>query len=274
VVLGFAVAAPAGTMKRVLLRVVGPGLQALGLAGMLPRAHLALHDSAGRIVATNDGWDAEPRIGTLAENARVSRATPEAMREVGAFALVPGSSDAALIAELPGGVYTVIASGVDSATGIALTELYELDHVEGARLTNLSTRAHVGATNDVAIAGFVIEGRDPVTLLVRGVGPTLSALGVADVLSRAELAVFDAAGKLIARHGGGASRVEAGNPAIAVAFAPGTPQAGRSVGAFALVPGSADASLQVTLPCGVYTAIMSGRDATVGHGLIELYVMP
>jgi hypothetical protein len=45
---------------------------------------------------------------------------------VGAFALTPGSKDAALALSLPPGSYTVQISGAGNTTGVAIVEVYEL----------------------------------------------------------------------------------------------------------------------------------------------------
>jgi hypothetical protein len=63
------------------------------------------------VMASNDNWDA-----TL---------TPT-FTSVGAFALTPGSRDAALIVTLEPGSYTAQVSGIGNATGVAIVEVYEL----------------------------------------------------------------------------------------------------------------------------------------------------
>jgi hypothetical protein len=47
--------------------------------------------------------------------------------QVAAFALNPGSKDAAVVATLPAGTsYTAVVTGVNGATGEALVEIYDL----------------------------------------------------------------------------------------------------------------------------------------------------
>jgi hypothetical protein len=46
------------------------------------------------------------------------------------------------------------------------------------------------------------------------------------------------------------------------------------VGAFALVPGSADAALLIHLAPGAYTVHLSGLGGTSGNALIEVYEVP
>ncbi len=110
---GFAIA---GTeSKRVLIRAVGPTLASLGVSGTLadPRLELIRQGApaATATVATNDNWDA---------------ALAPTFSSVGAFALTPGSRDAALVVTLAPGSYTAQVSGVGNTTGVAIVEVYEL----------------------------------------------------------------------------------------------------------------------------------------------------
>lgn len=107
-VAGFTVAGT-GT-KRLLIRAVGPGLGGFGVTGTLPDPVLELFAGANRI-AENDNWSSD----LAAEFTRV-----------GAFALTPGSRDAALVVELPPGSYTAQVRGAGATTGEALVEIYEL----------------------------------------------------------------------------------------------------------------------------------------------------
>jgi hypothetical protein len=110
---GFTIAGQAP--KRLLIRAVGPGLAPFGIGGGLVDPQIFVH--AGGLeapVAKNDDWD-----GTDGEEAVFTAA--------GAFALDPGSKDAALVVALPPGSYTVTISGAGGATGTALVEIYDLD---------------------------------------------------------------------------------------------------------------------------------------------------
>ncbi|MEY4006700.1 MAG: hypothetical protein RLZZ221_2796, partial [Verrucomicrobiota bacterium] len=169
--------------RRLLLRVVGPGLSPFGVVGALPAARLELYRS-GQLVASSNDWDEVPT--KAAETAAVAT-------QVGAFALKPGSRDAALLAELLPGAYTLVAASQTSARGVALVEAYDADAgkaLGAEKLVNIATRARAGSGDDALIAGFVVSGSVPKRLLVRGVGPGLAQFGVEDVLSRTEIAVF------------------------------------------------------------------------------------
>ncbi len=98
--------------KAVLIRAIGPGLAGFGLTGTVPDPRLELFNGASASIGTNDNWGGTAALGA-------------AFNAVGAFALDPASKDAALLATLPPGNYTVQVSGVGGTTGVAIVEVYE-----------------------------------------------------------------------------------------------------------------------------------------------------
>ena len=61
-------------------------------------------------------------------------------------------------------------------TGIGLVEVYDAGTgTENSRLSSISSRAEVGVGGNILIAGFVVRGTEPKTILIRGVGPGLNA---------------------------------------------------------------------------------------------------
>jgi sugar lactone lactonase YvrE len=108
-IVGFVVAGNAP--RSILVRAVGPALAQHGVDGELADPRLELFSATGPITASDD-WDA------------LSGRIPEAL--VGAFELPEGSADAALVATLPPGAYTVQVRGSADSTGVALVELYEM----------------------------------------------------------------------------------------------------------------------------------------------------
>jgi uncharacterized delta-60 repeat protein len=98
--------------ERVLLRGVGPGLEAFGASGVVADPTIALYDAEGRALGANDNW-----VSSVADVAAAAARS-------GAFALQPGSKDAAVLATLPSGAYTIQVSA--GATGTALLEIYEV----------------------------------------------------------------------------------------------------------------------------------------------------
>ncbi len=110
------------TPQRVLIRAVGPGLAAQGVENAEDDPELRLWNN-GEIIAINDDWDADGNGDRLAELAV----------RTGAFALEPGSRDAALDVTLWPGVYSAeVLPGGDTA-GTALIEFYRVpDADDGA----------------------------------------------------------------------------------------------------------------------------------------------
>jgi hypothetical protein len=109
---GFTIAGPAP--KAVLIRGIGPALGAFGVEGALRRTVLTLYRGQ-TVLAANSGWTASSDALEVARLAAVA----------GAFPLVTGSGDAALLARLEPGNYTAQVTGPAGESGVALLELYE-----------------------------------------------------------------------------------------------------------------------------------------------------
>ena len=60
---------------------------------------------------------------------------------------------------------------------------------DAARLVNIATRAQIGGAAGTPIAGFVIGGTGSKTMLVRGVGPGLTAFGLSGTLADPRLSL-------------------------------------------------------------------------------------
>jgi hypothetical protein len=100
--------------KTVLIRGVGPtiGGAPFNVPGVVANPQLTLY-SGQTVVNSNDDWG-----GTAALTA--------AFNQVGAFMLPAGSRDAALLATLQPGNYTVQVIGVGNTTGVGIVEVYEV----------------------------------------------------------------------------------------------------------------------------------------------------
>lgn len=240
-----------GPDKVVLVRAVGPTLGVFGVADTLADPKLELFNSASVKIAENDNFNA---------------ADAATFAAVGAFALAPGSRDAALVATLAPGGYSAQVSGLGAASGVALVEVYEVGN-GASRLINLSTRAQVGTGGNILIPGITIApGAGTRRLLVRAVGPTLGIFGVPSVLADPKLELFNAASIKIAENDNWstpANSAAADATTLAAAFA--------ANGAFALNAGSRDAALLVNLAAGSYTLQVSGVGNTTGTALVEVY---
>jgi hypothetical protein len=249
---GFVIGGPAGR-KTVLVRGIGPSLGLFGLTGVLTAPQISLFDQAA-LLQSGAAW------GGAADLAA-------AFASVGAFALERDTKDAALLPNLPTGVYTAQLTGAGGGTGVALMELYDttpassFDASLSPRLTNASARTQVGINEQVLIAGFAIGGSTARTVLIRAVGPTLANFGVTGTLVAPRLDLIQDGNTLATNIGW------AGDPQIA--------SASRSVGAFDLSRlDSKDSVLLVTLPPGTYSAKVSGADGGTGVALVEVYDLP
>ena len=128
---------------------------------------------------------------------------------------------------------------------------------------NVSTRGRIATAGDALIAGFVLGGTAPRNLLVRAVGPSLGAFGVADALRRPVLTVHRD------------NVVVASNEDWTATDATRLSAAFDRVGAFRLLGGAnPDAALLITLPPGPYTLQATGAGGAVGSVLLEAYDVP
>jgi len=126
----------------------------------------------------------------------------------------------------------------------------------GPRLQNLSTRGTVSTGDNVLINGFIVAGSDPKTVVLRALGPSLSAFGVSGVLADPVLSVYNSSGTLIATNDNwqtdtGATFIEQNG------LAPSDP--------------AESASLQTDLAPGAYTMVVRGNNSTQGVSLAEAY---
>jgi alpha-tubulin suppressor-like RCC1 family protein len=124
-----------------------------------------------------------------------------------------------------------------------------------SQLTNLSVRTTAGIGDSTLIAGFAVAGPAQKSLLVRGVGPTLTAFGVTGSITSPRLDLYS--GQRIIQ-------TNAEWPASLT-------EKFSSLGAFALPTGSKDTALTTSLGVGSYTAQIVSIDGTAGIALLEIY---
>jgi DNA-binding beta-propeller fold protein YncE len=127
---------------------------------------------------------------------------------------------------------------------------------------NISTRAHVGAGDDVLIGGFIINGPPQLTkkLMIRAIGPSLSQFGVSGALSDTTLEVHDGAGNVLTNDNWKTSDLTNTSQQAEIE-ATGIPPAN-----------DLESALVLTLPTGQQvTAIVRGKDGAEGIGLVEVY---
>lgn len=129
-------------------------------------------------------------------------------------------------------------------------------------LINLSTRGRASTTEKL-IGGFVVDQQSR-RVLVRAVGPALSAFGVNDRMNDPRVTIYRGDVALFANGDWGSPAQGGGNVADIMALA----------GAFPLPLGSKDAALVVELPPGNYTAQAEPESGEAGVVLLEIYRLP
>ena len=232
--------------KRVLIRAVGPSLEAAGVSGALADPTLELHDSTGAVVGQNDNWRTTQTGGLITE---------DQFLEIHATGIPPtNDAESAIIATLDPGAYTAIIAGANSSTGIGLAEVYDLGPAPApAKLANISTRGFVQTGDNVMIGGFIV-GNQTSEVLVRGIGPSLTALGVNGALADPMLDLHDVNGALLASNDNWRSDQEA------------------EIEATTIPPNDdLESAILRTLAPGAYTAILRGVSDATGVGLVEAY---
>ena len=250
-IVGFAIGdARTNGTKPLLVRGVGPSLAALAVPNVMADPVLKMFRDSLQ-VAQNDNWLGDPLIAARSA-------------QVGAFALTGNDSlDAAVALTSPNGSYTIQITNKEEGRCNVLAEVYDATPAaeitdSTPRLINVSARAKVGDGRSALIAGFVVAGNTPATVLVRAVGPALAAFGVDDAAGDPKLEMFRGTTFLAENNDWNGDRQVA---ALAA-----------SIGAFPLpLTGSKDAVLLLTLPPGTYTAQATDSDRRGGSALLEVY---
>ena len=123
-----------------------------------------------------------------------------------------------------------------------------------SRALNVSTRVTVGSADNVAIGGFIVTGTEPKRVILRGIGPSLAQDGVQGTLADPTIELFDAA-----------------QTSLAVNDNWRDTQAAEIIATTLPPENDLESAIVQTLPPGDYTVVLSGKDAGVGVGLVEIY---
>ena len=228
--------------KHVLLRTLGPSLAQAGVAGALADPMVELHGPGAFVTIANDNWRDDP----VQEAAIIASGIPP-----------PSDLEPAIDATLNPGAYTAVVRGKNDSSGIALVEVYDLSQGVDSKLANLSTRAFVGTSDNIVIAGFMLGGEGGDTgIVVRGIGSSLTSAGVPDALADPTLELRDGNGELRA-----ANNDWQANPI----------QAAELMAAGLAPANQLESGIALVLPPGLYTALLAGLNNGTGIGLVEVY---
>ena len=181
-------------------------------------------------------------------------------------ALLPGAGEATLVitstTSADAGHYVCHVTNATGSAESAAAMLTVTATSSLGRIVNLSALASVGVHEQALNLGFTISATGSgsnASVLVRGVGPSLSQFGVSSALTDPTLALFASGGKI------SENDQWKGDPQVVSLAA--------RVGAFPLASGnSKDSALALlNLPPGAYSVIIGSADGSPGFALGELY---
>jgi hypothetical protein len=119
---------------------------------------------------------------------------------------------------------------------------------------NFSTRATVGTGENTLIDGFIITGTAPKKVIMRALGPSLTQYGVQSALTNPTLTLYDQTGAILTSNDNWKDTQQ------------------TEIAATGLQPSNdLESAIVQTLPPGMYTAGMNGKNGATGVGLIEVY---
>jgi hypothetical protein len=242
---GFIVKGNAGESSRVLIRALGNTLVQGGLSPdeVVPDPDLLLVQD-GLVIGSNKQW--------------INGSSPALIAQFGLAPIDP--NEAVLLVDLLPGAYTAHVNDSLGRSGIGLVEVYYVEDENSggisSRLVNISTRSQVGTGDKRVIGGFVISGSKPKQVLIRGIGPSLGASGVSNVLGDSMLELYSGGNKIAENN----DWQSASNSSAVTSLLPPT--------------NAKDSAILITLEPGAYTAILSGANGSTGIGLIEIYEVP
>jgi hypothetical protein len=110
--------------------------------------------------------------------------------------------------------------------------------------------------DNVMIAGFILTGTAPKTVVIRAVGPSLRQVGLADVLNDPILELRGTDGAVLSANDNWKDDSATATQLQARGFA---------------LQNDLEAAIIATLTPGAYTATVHGKNGTTGNGLVEVY---
>jgi hypothetical protein len=231
-----------GEVPHVLvLRALGPSLT--GIQASLPNPTVTLYGPGGVESAKNDNW------------------RDDQAQFIQSLGLAPTNDlESALVGYVGGGGYTAVVRDAGGESGTGLIEVYDVDPNPG-RVLNLSTRGYVGTGANVMIGGSIPgpDGRSPVRVLIRAIGPSLAAHGISGPLQDPLLELHDANGNTLIRND---NWREAFNASEIVAT--GIPPTDDRESAILTVLAPSNSG---------YTAVVAGANGSTGVALVEVYAL-
>src|SRR2546423_1148726 len=140
-----------------------------------------------------------------------------------------------------------------------------IPNANASRLGNISTRAFVQTGDNVMIGGFIVQGTGPKTVILRAIGPELSAppFNIPNALGNPTLELHNGSGALIASNDNWQTTIIGG--IITSSQVSAIQNSGHAP------TQASESAIIATLPAGNYTAIVRGVNNTTGVALVEVY---
>jgi phospholipase/lecithinase/hemolysin len=124
-----------------------------------------------------------------------------------------------------------------------------------SRTLNISTRVFVDTGERISIAGFIVTGDIAKKVLIRGIGPSLSANGVPTPLADPIVTLFD----------------NSGNIEMTNDDWKNSPDAAEIMSSGLAPTNDRESAIIATLAPGQYTAQLAGKNNGTGNGVVEVY---
>ena len=234
--------------KRIMVRGIGPSLASFGIIAFLENPTLELRDKNGASLGTNNDWKTRPDGSSQQAEIEATTIPPAHDLEAAIVKTLPASNAG----------YTAILRGHDGTTGIGVMEVYDLDPTVDSKLANISTRGLVETGNNVLIGGF-ISGGGVTKMIIRAIGPTLVNSGVSDPLQDPTLELVNASGTSLATNDNWKIKSDGSSQQAEIEATTIPPNDDR------------ESAIVTSIPPGNYTAVVRGKNNTIGIAVVEVY---
>ena len=166
-----------------------------------------------------------------------------------------GQSNAAIMNSISAGlIFELQQDDINGAGALYNVGPARLVGSNRPNLLNLSTRSRVELGDNVMIGGFIIQGTEPATVILRAIGGSLPRFNVAGQLDDPEIELFQ-----------GSTRLQHNDDWI------DSPHA-QTIASYGIEPSnSIESAIYAVLQPGAYTVVVRGLNNTLGVGLVEIF---
>jgi uncharacterized protein YkwD len=244
---GFIVQGPAGSVKKILVRAIGPSLIPFGVADAVANPTLDVFDANNTKIASNDNWKTTQQGGIIAG---------DQFAEINGSGVAPSNDlESAIVANLTPGSYTAVVRGANNSVGTGVVDAFDLSAASTAKLANVATRGLIQPGDKLMIGGFIVQNGS-VRVVVSALGPSLAALGITNALPNTTLQLRDLNGAIVLENDDWMTDQKA------------------ELEATGLQPtNNLEAALVQTIPPGQYTAQVRGKPEATGTGVVQVFFL-